>query len=145
MPDRIIPTIDGKRGGLLVILGIWYGLVGLSYVVTVTPSRERAFQWLPIFLDSTELGWLWIIISALIGTYGLVSNRHDQWERAAYGLAIVPPALWAAIFAVSWAVYGNPHGWVSAVTYSAWVAVILHCAGWPNPVDVPLRGPGEAR
>ena len=67
MPDRLIKTLDGKRGSFLLFGGGAYLFIGLSYALATTPGRAAAFSWLPRPLESQMLGWVWVVGGALVG------------------------------------------------------------------------------
>lgn len=135
MPDRLIPSIDGKRGGFLLIIGIGWLTIGLSYVLGPrTESRQAGFSWLPSWLDANELGWAWVAAGLTAIIAALVSKRWKWVESLAFGALIAPTAIWTAVFTIAQTLGEHPYGWISAVSYGIFTAVIYHCSSWPNPV-----------
>ena len=137
MPYRLIAAIDGKRGGLLVVAGVGYVLIGLVYVLTGTPrSVDLAFAWTT--QPAHVLGWQWVIL----GLVAIGTSFRPKLERWGFAALIVAPGLWTAVFAGS-AFFGNPFGLRGGVAYAVWTAVILYVADWPNPVSVRVVKPAD--
>lgn len=140
MPERFIKTLDGKRGAFLLVGGIAYLFIGLSYVVTSTPSREAAFQWLPQVLTPGLLGYLWVMCGVWTAVVALVSRHHERWENAAFASLMLCPMSWVVIYTGA-SVFGtHPHGWVSAVAYGLMATWVWVVSGWDNP-HPPMTGP----
>lgn len=134
MPERIIHTLDGKRGGFLFIMGIGWLAIGLSYALgPTTQSRARGFAWLPQWLDANELGWLWVATALIAIVAALTSRAHPRRENIAFGTLMIPPVLWSVIFGWATAIGEHPTGWISSVAYCLFAAIIWHCSSWPNP------------
>ena len=136
VPKRLLQCVNGKRGGALLIAGAGWLAIGLSYTIgPVTRSRIRGFAWLPEWLDSTELGWLWIV-SAVIAIGSAVIGAK-KLENIAFGALMMPPVLWAAIFAYAFWIGEHDHGWISSISYVTFAGLIWHCSSWPNPARLP--------
>lgn len=141
MPERIIKTIDGKRGSFLLFGGGAYLFIGLSYVLATTAGRVAAFSWLPSPLNSQNLGWVWVASGVLVTTAAVLSKPWRRLEAVAFSALMLCPGLWVLIFGMSTVLGVHPHGWVSAIAYgliSAWVWVV---SGWDNPTPVADTGP----
>lgn len=139
MPERIIKTLDGKRGSFLLFGGGAYLFIGLSYALATTPGRAAAFSWLPQPLESQMLGWVWVIGGAAVAAVALLSKPLHKYEAAAFSVLMLCPGLWVVIFGMATILGTHPKGWVSAVAYglmSAWVWVV---SGWENPT-APITG-----
>lgn len=140
MPHRLIKTVDGKRGDFLLAGGTAYVMIGVSYVTTLTTGRNKGFAWLPLDMGPQQLGWIWVVVGALIAGVALVSKKFPRLVDISYGALMVPPVAWALIFLVSWVLRTHELGWVSTVTYllvAVWVYIV---SGWPNPSP---RGSGQ--
>lgn len=134
MPERIIHTLDGKRGGFLFIMGIGWLAIGLSYTLgPTTQSRANGFAWLPQWLDANELGWLWVATALVAIVAALTSRNHPRRENIAFGAITIPPVLWAVIFGWAAIIGEHPTGWIAAISYSIFATIIWHCSSWPNP------------
>lgn len=133
MPDRVIHTLDGKRGGFLLIMGAGWLAIGLSYTIgPATQSRSRGFAWLPWWADANELGWLWVITAFISITAALTSRKHPRRENLAFGALMIPPVMWMVIFAWATIIGEHPTGWISSIAYSIFTTIIWHCSSWPN-------------
>ena len=134
MPERIIHTLDGKRGGFLFIIGIGWLAIGLSYALgPTTQSRARGFAWLPQWLDANELGWLWVATALVAIVAALTSRAHPRRENLAFGALMIPPVLWSVIFGWAAIIGEHPTGWISSIAYCLFATIIWHCSSWPNP------------
>ena len=108
MPYRLIKTMDGRRGGFLLLSGLGYVVVGISNVTTKTSTAaDLAFAWLPSHLSSKTPGWSWIIIGLVMLTTSLISVKHSKLESAGYVVSLMPPFTWAFVFSTS-QLFGNP-------------------------------------
>ena len=133
MPDRVIRTLDGKRGAFLLVGGLAYAFIGLSYVVAPTAGRQAAFSWLPDPLTPQLLGWVWVVGGVGVAVVSLISRAHRATEPPAFGVLMLCPALWVVIFAVSSIVGVHPSGWVSSIAYGLMSMWVWIAAGWDNP------------
>ena len=134
MPERVIKTLDGKRGAFLFVGGLAYLVIGLSYLVASTGARQAAFSWLPEMLTPQLLGWVWVIGGAGVAVVSLISRAHRFTEPPAFGVLMLCPALWVVIFAVSSIVGVHPSGWVSSIAYGLMSMWVWIAAGWDNPI-----------
>lgn len=136
MPERVIKTLDGKRGSFLFVGGIAYFFIGLSYIIASTPSRAAAFSWLPNAVTPESLGWVWTIGGIGVAVAALVSRRYRDLEPFAFGVLMLCPVLFVVIFLVATLIGVHPNGWISSGVYgllSTWVWI---AAGWENPRPV---------
>lgn len=138
MPYRLIAAIDGKRGGLLVVAGVGYILIGLVTVLTVAPrSVDLAFAWTT--QPANVLGWQWVVL----GLVAIGTSFRPKLERWGFAALIVAPGIWTAVFVGS-AFFGNPFGLRNGVAYAVWTGILLYVADWPNPVSVRVVKPSES-
>ena len=143
MPDRVIKSLDGKRGAFLFVGGLAYLFIGLSYLVAPTAGRQAAFSWLPEMLTPQLLGWVWVVGGAGVAVVSLISRAHRCTEPPAFGVLMLCPALWVVIFAVSSIVGVHPTGWVSSIAYGLMAMWVWIAAGWDNPAPQERVGHGE--
>ena len=135
MPYHYIKSVDGKRGGVLVLLGFLYLLKGLASLITPeSDAVDQAFRWLPDWIDSNELAGLWFIGGAAMLVSGLRSKRHSG-EKVGFFFAIFVPFIWCFIYATS-TVFGNELGPRGAVGFFMIFALFWYISGWGNPVEV---------
>lgn len=125
VPDRIIRSSAGVLGGLLIILGVTYAWLGLTWILTPTQTRLAGIEWAGIAAHYVGLWWLTGAAAILIG--GALSRR-PVCAGIGTALAVLTPLAVAALFA--WSVAeGNARGWITAGSYApyavlaAWVAV----------------------
>lgn len=131
MPKRLV---NGRRGAFLVAASSAFALVGASWVVVPSPSRERAFEWLPEWVDRADLGWLFIGASVVVIVLALLWRWvSPTLENIAFGLLTVPPVATACVFIVAFIGGLHPTGWINAVTYMFYSLAVWTIAGWPNP------------
>lgn len=143
MPDRYIKSLDSNRGAYLLVGGIAYFFIGLSYVIVPTPGRQAAFTWLPEFITPGTLGILWVAAGAAVTFLALISKRCVGGQKWAFSLMVLCPSLWVVIFTGATITGVHPYGWVSAVAYAAMASWSLVAAGWDNPRQPPAAITGE--
>lgn len=133
MPHRIIRTIHGTLGDILVIFGIYMTGLGLSWFALPTDSRESGVQWInesaiPVTsLTSGHVAVWWIVGGVLTFVGGLFSQR-PLFERVGVAAGIFFPFVVAGLFVGGW-VDGAAHtGIISAWSYLVPSVVILWSA-----------------
>lgn len=136
MPYRLIKTMDGRRGGFLLLAALGYVVIGIVNVTTKTSmTADLAFGWLPAHLSSKSLGWLWIIIGLVMVITSLVSASHSKLESAGYVVSLIPPFTWAFVFSTS-QLFGNPYGVRGGAVYFLISILMYYTAGWPNNITL---------
>lgn len=130
MPHRIIRTIHGTLGDILVIFGVYMIGLGLSWLALPTSSRDSGVQWinesaLPVDgLTSAHVAWWWIVGGVLTLVGGLFSKR-PLFERVGVAAGIFFPIVVAGLFVGAWADGASRTGIISAWSYLVPSAVIL--------------------
>lgn len=124
MPDRIIRTVHGPTGGLLVVIGVYLAGLGVQWLLSPSTSRAAGVEWIndnryiPVDgLTSDHVAWWWIIGGAITLIGGLTSNQPFA-ERAAIAAGIFFPAIVAALFVGAWIDGSAPHGITTAWSYT---------------------------
>lgn len=136
MPYRLIKSMDGRRSGFLLIAGLGYVVIGIINVTTKTSmSADLAFGWLPAHLSSKTLGWVWIIMGLIMTITSLISAGHSKLESAGYVVSLIPPFIWAFVFATS-QLFGNPYGARGGAVYFLISILMYYVAGWPNNITL---------
>ena len=143
MPYRIIPLINGRRGGVLLISGIHCILLGLAYLLgPLSPSLVPTFGpqhggveagLLPVHPVIFPMTWLG---SGAVQVAGALLSR--RWERAeVYGFAaaITLGIGWLCVFLLS-AFLGNPYAWQSSAQVALYAFLMNYVAAWPNPASL---------
>ncbi|MCG7424598.1 hypothetical protein [Kocuria rhizophila] len=140
MPERLITTLDGKRGAFLLIGGLAYLFIGLSYVFASTPGRQAAFQWLPEFMTPPLLGTLWILGGSWTIIVALISRGHPRLENVAFAALMLCPTMWVVIYMGASILGTHQNGWISAVSYGLMALWVWVVSGWDNPTP-PVTSP----
>ena len=140
MPERVIRTLDGKRGSFLLLSGLFYILIGLTYEVVSTPTRSAAFQWLPEAMTPQVLGVVWLVGGGASVVIALVSRWASRLERVAFAALMFCPLVWTLIFVGATIMGTHPNGWLSGVMYGFFASTVWVVAGWDNPTP-PATGP----
>lgn len=139
MPYRLIKRVDGKRGGLLFLIGLWYLVVGAGNIWTPTSrSTDLAFAWLShgvpyLSLTANTLGWTWV--AAGVVCLWASWSHSDRGQGFGFAAAATAPALWGLIFAGSYA-FGNPHGFRAAPVYLFISMIMLYVSSWADPASL---------
>lgn len=124
MPDRIIRTVHGPTGGLLVVIGVYLAGLGAQWLLFPSSSRAAGVEWInrnsfvPVgSLTSDHVAWWWIIGGTITLIGGLASSRPLA-ERAAIAAGIFFPAIVAALFIGAWIDGTAPQGMTTAWSYA---------------------------
>lgn len=144
MPHRIIRTIRGTLGDILVIFGVYMIGLGLSWFALPTSSRESGVHWvnesvLPVNgMTSGHIAWWWVVGGVLTLVGGLFSKR-PKLERLGVATGIFFPFAVAVLFIGAWVDGASPTGIISAWSYLVPSAVILWQARLNGPDPEELR------
>lgn len=119
----------GRRGAVLVLFGVIYGLIGINYIQgnlspTGAANLHLALRWMPI------QGWgvVWVVGGCLALIASHWPPGKDWWG---YGVLSALSVSWCA-FSGTGALYGA-HYWLSGVlVYACLTAVLLMVASWPE-------------
>lgn len=139
MPERVIKTLDGKRGSFLLVGGVAYAFIGLSYVITVRPEREAAFSWLPTVITPHLVGIMWLLVGVCVAMSSLFSRNHRGLEPMAFSALMLCPSAFVVVFLVATFTGAHPDGWISAGVYCLMCLWVWIVAGWENPVGPVTR------
>ena len=140
IPKRIADHLDGLRGQFVLLLSTPWALVGLSYILFRTPTRSASLAYLPTWLDENELGWVWIVAAVVMVLCAFLGKRISRLTTVGFLMAMVPPLLWALVFAGGVITGGPIIAVVSVVMYSAYAVIIYFVSGWPNPRPDDISG-----
>lgn len=107
----------------LRVNGLFYVLIGLTWIIFESPSRIAGISWIS-FLTETHVGLFWIIG----GTIPFVVSyfNHERARKLGFFLLVFVSAVMGAYFAVSWLAFYIPfiptEGYVRAgiTTVSYW-------------------------
>lgn len=138
MPHRVIKSIAGRRGSALTLFGFTFTPISLSQVVARPDSRAAALQWLPDWITLDLLGWVFMVASVGALICGLFSRWLPHWALAiGYGLAVLPPAILAVVYAVALCITPWAGGGVSFAIYAGYASIIYLISGWEEPRPSP--------
>lgn len=85
----------GRRGEVLIILGIGKVVWGVGYIVDPPPAR--GLEMLTSICPLQSWAWLWILAGVVTGCSAFLPAGRDRWGFVA---ALVPPTVWATAYAV---------------------------------------------
>lgn len=106
-------------GGLFVILGCTYVWLGLTWIITPTPTRMAGIEWAG--LAGHYVG-AWWILGGLVALAGGLLAARARWAGWGAFAAIVTPLVVACLFA--WSVAeGNSRGWITAGSYAPYALI----------------------
>ncbi|CAL9591635.1 hypothetical protein SUDANB1_05237 [Streptomyces sp. enrichment culture] len=132
----------GRRGEVLIILGIGKVVWGLGYIVD--PPPDRGLEMLTSIGPLQSWAWLWIVAGVVTGGSAILPAGRDRWGFVA---AQAPPTVWAVAYAVGFLSGVYSRGIFPFVFYMTHhVALIV----WASKVreETPYRStarPGAAR
>lgn len=126
----------GRRGALLLTLGLIYVILGLS-MVTV-PSWDRGTHdtySFPIWLTNGSLafwGGVWITVGTMAMVSAFWKIGRDAWG---FGILASFTLMWATFGFLSSLIHESDRGWVVGSIWAAFAAVILICSGMRGARD----------
>ena len=111
----------------LRVKGLFYVVIGLTWLIFRSPSREAGLAWVD-FLTSSGVGSIWLgagLISMIAGF-----SRVQGVKRVGFFVLIVVPTLLGFYFLMSWVIYllpfidseGYQRGGVTTASYWAFSA-----------------------
>lgn len=125
----------GRRGWAL----LFFAGLDLIYAFSlVNPDRTAKASPLLTWLATLAPMWVWASLWAAAGLAccWYAFRRNDQWGFTA---AMAIKTLWGLACLGGWLVGGVDRGYVSAVVWLAFAALVWDLAGWSEPGD--RRGP----
>ena len=133
MPDRVIRSADGFYGGLLMILGVYYLGLGVSWMEHQTESRVAGIAWAAVpdwLVHPWSVAALWFFAGAVCLVGGALS-KNRVIEIIVGQVAVLVPFILGAFFAAAWVL--TPYGYAHAPTglttaWSYWLPAVI--AGW---------------
>ena len=126
-PHKYIKTVAGVHGGLLIIAGAVFTAIGLTWLGWDSASRVQGVGWIPWrAINPTLVGGMWIFAGVTGIVAGWFSKGHRLLENAAYYVVCFVPVLLAIWFLFGWAQGYAPTGFITAISYTGYAALI----GW---------------
>lgn len=133
----------GRRGEVLIILGIGKVVWGIGYIFESGPA-ERGLEMLTSIGPLQSWAWLWIVAGVITGSSAFLPAGRDKWGFVA---AQAPPTVWATAYVVSFLSGVYSRGLFLFIFYATHhVALIVWASKVreETPLDRPAR-PGAAR
>jgi hypothetical protein len=137
---RALAKRIGRRGASLAILGFVFLVIGVKALVA--PAEATGDQFLIYYmLPSYVRGLLWIV-PALTALYAAVRHRPGR-DGVGFAALAVPTIFMTSSYLWSTVAYFAglsdwPHGWASALSWFAILALLSVIAGWAEPA-LPVR------
>lgn len=133
---------NGRRRLLLGIIGLIWLAYGWGQMSSPT-AAAKLFGHLPSLIDEVladhRSALLWVVCG-LVGVAVAVLPQKRIPDSWGFDALLLPPLIWTVLSGCSWLIFvitrgefGSPRGFVSAVIWSAAVAVLLITSGWPDP------------
>lgn len=144
MPYRYIKSIAGRRGAFLMLAGLMFLPVSVSYIFTIVrPDRVEALDWLPEGIRLWQFGILFTLSGLAAMFIGLWSAKLSaKWISYGFVAALVPPLIASAIELVALSIgESSITGLFDVVFYLSLVGMIRLASGWPNPLPIPADPP----
>jgi len=137
----------GRRGGVLLILGVIWVFIGISTIVDPSAGFGADHQGLfheglPSWLRATL--WIGTALFALSSAWR-VAGRRDDWG---YMALILMPIVRTASYAWAWLIHltgghGDPTGWLGALVWATLAILVFTISGWPETPSFILPIEGE--
>lgn len=137
----------GRRGAMLLVVGLTYVLVGIGEFVREPLTVNGAWH---LLVPAGIRGWAWIVTGLFAAFFALSRpNRNDvttAWWRedtsgwlALYWLPTVHIlsfgyawVLWLVTDHANFPTQGDPLAWYNAARQLPFIVVVLICSGWPD-------------
>ena len=110
---NILAMINDITVRYLRAKGLFYVLIGLTWIIFRSPSRLAGISWMS-FLTETHVGLFWILggIIPIVASY----SNHERARRLGFFFLVFVSAVMGAYFAVSWLAFYIP--FISTEGYS---------------------------
>lgn len=133
MPHRIIPSIEGRRGGVLTIIAAMFLTLGGYHVSRPSGARSLALSWLPTWFDHSALGWAMVVLAGVALVCALTSR---WWKKLALAIGfrccMAVSASLTYIYAVAFFSGVEPSASYSAILFLGFTLLILEISVWDN-------------
>ena len=134
MPDRFLKRVDGLHGGTLIVAGIVYALLGVTWWVAPSAARLAGIDWTPwTFINDTSVGALWACVGLLSITVGVISVGRRRLTNVAFFLDVFVPSLIALYFAFAFFLGESPRTLITTVSYLGYAALVGWVGSRPDP------------
>jgi len=142
------PLSIGRRGAVLLILGVIWVFIGISTLVdpyaSGGPELGLFHQALPPWLRATA--WMVTALVAIASAWRVAGKRDDL----GYMALILMPMVRTASFTWAWLIHlipgganGAPNGWLGAIVWGTVTVLVFTISGWPETPSFILPIEGE--
>ena len=114
----------GHRGAFLLFLSLLDFIYGWSLFLTAT-TANGPYSKLVLWFPWAVWGWAWIAVGAL-----LLVGTFVRDDRVYFGVSATFKGVWAAAWLSGWLFHGVYLGWVSAVIWGAFAALVVVVSSW---------------
>lgn len=118
----------GRRGTILLILAFIDFAYGASLIGPSSEALSTAsVRWREHFAPTWAWGGAWLLVGAIL----LVSAfmKHDV---IGYVAAISLKIIWGLVTLASWILGNVPRGWIGAIIWLVFAAMVGVISGWPE-------------
>lgn len=124
-----------QHSQVLIVSGLVYVTVGISYVVTEpTDARHAALKLATVIMPLSAWGWLWIVAGGLVFVSARWPPVSETWG---YSVLTTLSFSWAFVYAAGVAFLGSPHSAISGALLWGLAAYLWYkIAGLTNPVVI---------
>lgn len=134
MRNRRWPVMPpGKRGEVLLLLGVAWILIGIGALIIPPLPGDLLFLRIPMPVRAA----LWWGTGLLALVYAWMPRNRD--DSLGFLALYVMPLERAVSYLIAWidftidGVGGYRYGWLSALFYAVFIGVVMVCAGWREP------------
>lgn len=136
MRRRLRRAVRSRRSLVLLVFGILYTLVGISYLgqaaeITRSPAATLSYR-AHLALLPLDM-WAWLFVGA--GTAGIAAGL-SMHHVPGYTALMVISSWWGLEFVGSWIVTGYDRAVLGALVWVALAAALGIISGWPDPAEV---------
>lgn len=126
--------INGRRGSFLLLWGVIYILMGLSYFISgrVPP----ALNWISALIEPELLGFLWVIpaVFAIMG-----SCRQRPADAYAWAALVTAPVIWACLYVIGSIITGEFTAALGIIIFAGLAGTFGIVAGMEGTSDLAER------
>ena len=119
---RFVANHVGHRGAVMAFLTLLDLIYGYSLGVEAGPLAHTN---LGLSLHIWSL--IWIAVGVILAT-GISANR----DKIHYAVAVMVKIAWASVMLRAWLFFDYPRGWVVAVIFGGFGALIFVISSWPE-------------
>jgi hypothetical protein len=119
----------GRRGSFLLFLSLLDLIYGYALL---SPTSRSLNNPTILFLMQIMPLWAWGLLWLLVGVVCFIFAFRCK-DTIAFGAAVFLKVFWGFVFLVGWLLGDVERGYLSTAIWTAFAAVTLLIAGWPEP------------